>query len=286
MPLPYLFLTLGIVLLWLPGRQYSPVRQFAWIGAFVIAVCLALYDGRLEFIALVSIFLFAGVCYYANKVTGRWSWLLACAVLLVSLAFGLHIIPGFYNLAIVENIKLAPDSIPYSLWLNFDKALVGLFILGFLHPLVSTRYDVLKMLKQLLPIALITMGLVVLFSFLLGYIRYDFKIPAFLAWWLWANLFFTCVAEEALFRGFMQRQLALHLSNIKHGAVLALVLCAILFGLAHIAGGVKYAMLATIAGLGYGWAYYRTSRIEASILLHFAMNTLHILLFSYPALVS
>jgi len=39
-----------------------------------------------------------------------------------------------------------------------------------------------------------------------------------------------------------------------------------------------------VAGIGYGWAYRRTGRIEASILTHFSLNSLHFLLFTYPAL--
>ncbi len=43
-------------------------------------------------------------------------------------------------------------------------------------------------------------------------------------------------------------------------------------------------VLATIAGVGYGWMFWRTNRIEASILAHFLVNTTHILCFTYPAL--
>jgi membrane protease YdiL (CAAX protease family) len=185
---------------------------------------------------------------------------------------------------VVDHVRLAEDSQAYSLRFSLDKPLIGLFILAFLHPLLGSRSDVLSMFQQLLPIAVITLGLVVLFSFVLGYIRLDIKIPHFLFYWLWANLFFTCVAEEAFFRGFLQRQLGMWLSDIKHGAVIALLLCAILFGVAHGAGGSKYVLLATLTGMGYGWAYHRTQRIEASILLHFVLNSLHILFFSYPAL--
>lgn len=45
-------------------------------------------------------------------------------------------------------------------------------------------------------------------------------------------------------------------------------------------------LLAFVAGMGYGWIYYRAKRIEASILTHFTLNFLHILFFTYPALTS
>jgi hypothetical protein len=59
---------------------------------------------------------------------------------------------------------------------------------------------------------------------------------------------------------------------------------ALLFGLAHAAGGWRYVLLATLAGTGYGLAYRRTVRIESAILAHFAVNVTHLLLFTYPAL--
>ncbi|MSQ59847.1 MAG: CPBP family intramembrane metalloprotease, partial [Betaproteobacteria bacterium] len=51
--------------------------------------------------------------------------------------------------------------------------------------------------------------------------------------------------------------------------------CAVLFGLVHLGGGPWYIMLAIFAGLGYGYAYLRIQRVEASILVHFSVSTVH-----------
>jgi membrane protease YdiL (CAAX protease family) len=48
---------------------------------------------------------------------------------------------------------------------------------------------------------------------------------------------------------------------------------------------VAYVALSTIAGLFYGFAYWKTKRIEASMLVHFGTNAIHFFAFSYPALV-
>ena len=93
------------------------------------------------------------------------------------------------------------------------------------------------------------------------------------------------IAEEALFRGVIQRQLqGPESSGMSSQSVGGLILAAVIFGAAHYAGGRWSVVLATIAGLGYGWVFWRTDRIEASILTHFLVNTAHILGFSYPAL--
>lgn len=62
-----------------------------------------------------------------------------------------------------------------------------------------------------------------------------------------ANLFFTCMAEEALFRGYLQQRLSQWLS-----AWPALIITALIFGTAHLAGGMWMVMFATLAGLIYG----------------------------------
>ncbi|MDB6126494.1 MAG: protease family (abortive protein) protein, partial [Verrucomicrobia bacterium] len=117
-----------------------------------------------------------------------------------------------------------------------------------------------------------------------GYVRFDPKFPAEAWLWMWANLFLTCLAEEAICRGLVQRQLQLAWQNFPGGRALALIVAATLFGLAHSSGGPMYVALATVAGLGYGWVYQRTGRIEASILTHFSLNAVHFFFFTYPAL--
>ncbi len=82
---------------------------------------------------------------------------------------------------------------------------VGLFILYWLHPLVTDMREVVVMLKKMLPVAFISLISVMALSYLLGYVRFDNKLPEFIGYWMWANLFITCVAEEAFFRGFLQR---------------------------------------------------------------------------------
>jgi len=100
------------------------------------------------------------------------------------------------------------------------------------------------------------------------------------------NLAFTCMAEEALFRGFIHARLADALAGRSYGPWVAWVTAAALFGAAHAAGDAAYVALATLAGLGYGWVYRRTRRVEASILAHFALNLVHFLGFTYPMLAS
>jgi membrane protease YdiL (CAAX protease family) len=70
------------------------------------------------------------------------------------------------------------------------------------------------------------------------------------------------------------------------GTAAAIALPAALFGLAHLGGGLLMAVLATIVGLGSGWAFARTGCIAAAVFTHFAVNAVHLLAFTYPARVA
>lgn len=97
-----------------------------------------------------------------------------------------------------------------------------------------------------------------------------------------SNLFFCCVAEEGFSRGFLQHSLSQ--INSCYPSIIAIAVASFFFGLAHYQGGIYYILLATIAGIFYGWVYHVTKRIEASIITHFLLNLTHLLLFTYPAL--
>ncbi len=95
-------------------------------------------------------------------------------------------------------------------------------------------------------------------SLALGFVRFDPRwTPLF---WVWApiNLLLTCVSEEALFRGFLQRELGVALDGRAYAATTAVAVSALAFGLAHAGGGWRYVLLATLAGTGYALAYQRT----------------------------
>jgi hypothetical protein len=96
-------------------------------------------------------------------------------------------------------------------------------------------------------------------------------------------VFLTALPEDAIFRGVAQQWLAERLSAPSRPAILAVVIAGTLFGVAHIAGGPAYVVLATVAGIGYGWIYASTGSIAAAIAAHTGLNALHFLLFTYPA---
>ena len=86
----------------------------------------------------------------------------------------------------------------------------------------------------------------------------------------------TAVPEEFLFRGVIQ-----NLLTRWWGPRIGLGVAAGVFGLAHLPD-LRYVLLATLAGIGYGWVYARTGKITASALTHTGVNWIWGLFLSYP----
>ena len=97
-----------------------------------------------------------------------------------------------------------------------------------------------------------------------------------------AILFFTAWPEEFLFRGLLQNFLSRATSSDTAGWVAA----SILFGFSHITNlhfpNWRYVLLASIAGLVYGWTWRKTNSIFASALVHAGVDILWHILFLTP----
>ena len=82
----------------------------------------------------------------------------------------------------------------------------------------------------------------------------------------WHIYLAIAVPEELLFRGVIQN-VCVRWMGIRRGLIAA----AIVFGFAHLPD-LRYVLLATLAGVAYGWVYWRTERITASAITHAAVD--------------
>ena len=264
------------------------ISPFYWWSALAAAAALGYCSGVLQGAAFVSIALAIVVCkLYARSDGGTTTRRMVAivSVVVIALLLGSHLLPGFNNPIVIDRVALSATAEPYTLYLNFDKTLAGLLLLGVCYPGWPNREGFRdSVTTPILPLIAITVLASISLSYVLGYVRFEPKyLPMF---WIWAvaNLLSTCLSEEAFFRGFVQRELQWLLRSKRYGQSIALLVSALLFGAAHFAGGWRYVLLATLAGIGYGYVYQRSQRIEWAMLAHFSLNTTHFLLFTYPRL--
>ncbi|WP_108125091.1 CPBP family intramembrane glutamic endopeptidase [Saccharospirillum mangrovi] len=198
--------------------------------------------------------------------------------LVISAALFAHAVPGYQGLVVVADTALKANSLPSSLYVNYDKVLVAWSLLAFV-PLFKTSLYArpLRWSFATVPALVIAIAVPLALAWQHGLIDWQPGLSA--VFWIFAgtNLLNTCIAEELLFRGVLQGRL-----QRKLGPWPALVLAAALFGLAHIAGGWSYVAVVTLAGLGYGLAYLWTGHLIASVATHWALNLAHFALFTYP----
>ena len=135
--LPYAWLSLAIVSLWLPPQiarvratsaSPLPLRHAVSAAWLILAVGHGYATGIVMVLGVLVIVALGLLCYRYSRDRAA---LTTIAVLVFSLALMAHVVPGFANLLVVRDAVLSPDAVPYTLYLNFDKAQIGLFLLAF-----------------------------------------------------------------------------------------------------------------------------------------------------------
>lgn len=278
-------LALTVLSLWAPLPAIRGNRAWPWCGGLVLAILAGLQGGILDWRAPLSIAVFVALAWGAREARSKTTRTLLLALTAVAaLALALHTAPGFHNPMLADGIRFSSDGTLFALWANFDKAVVGIVLVGVFCERIRTAAEWRAMLGRIAPVVLSVLVVVLGLGWMLGQIRPDVKWTPYSAWFLASNLAITCVAEEAFFRGFLLEKMASAWRGWRGGVIVAAILTSILFGLAHLGGGSLLALLATIAGLHYAAAYLRSKRVEGAILAHFALNAVHFLAFTYPAL--
>jgi membrane protease YdiL (CAAX protease family) len=286
-PLTFLLLALAVALVWLPAWRIGERRVFPWTVAFA-AACAAgtlasprvLEPGALAALAVLAALAWGG----AAAPRGRCAFVVLAALL--ALAMSLHLLPGFHPAVLFHDIRLTPDAAPFALALGFDKAAAGLLLLAAFSVRSMSWRQFSSQGSAIAVGAVATAAISIGIALAAGYVRFEPKWPAAAPAFLVANLLFTCVAEEAFFRGLIQERL-MRLADARRQPAwnwIAIAVSTALFGLAHAGGGSTWMLVATIAGLGYAAIYARTRTIEGAILVHFIVNAAHFLGFTYPRL--
>lgn len=279
----YGLLTASILSVWLPPSLTRITRVAPWMILLALSMGFGLYYGIVEPGGILYLAILATLCHLASRV--KLSIYLKIAFGLIAIGMVvvlfLHKAPFFNNPLVFDQFFLSDRSSSYTKYWNFDKAAAGLILLAYFGDITKSPHDWKMLARKSYLISIITVVLSLSLARVFGYIKLDITLTSAYFAWAWANLFFTCVSEEMLFRGVVQKYLAA-LSDKNAYKVGIVVFVGILFGLAHFAGGTTYVILASVAGIGYGYAYHVTGRIESAILTHFLLNSAHFLLFTYP----
>jgi len=246
--------------------------------AFLVILTLWVVIGGISWQIALAFWLVCGG-YYAITTLNlpkQLIWLAGCTIFLIAAALLLHTVPGFYNVLVIDNISLgSTSSVPYSMYINYDKALAGLLVLLCL----CQRDQVIGKVSGA-AIAWVVGGavaVVTLAIFSLG-LRLDPK------WLGQASLLFilvksfsTAFVEEIIFRGVIQAKLARWVSPR-----IAWIFASIFFAIVHVGAGGSYMLTAFVAGLVYGHIFNKYQSILLASLCHCLVNIIHFSFLTYP----
>ena len=265
-------------------RRRSVALSFAVLSLAALSLAAAVVAGIVEWTGVAVFMLLAGACLAAvrpgfSRLRRTLAW---GVVVILTAALATNQVPWVHNVLVLDGVYVSASSADFTLYWDYDKAFAGILLyLVCVQPQANPPWG--RAVVATGAIAIVTTVVTLATATAVGYMAWDPKWPAILGVWIPSNLHLTCVSEETVFRGILQRHLGRSLSGrVPAPAFVALIVCAAAFGVAHIAGGMTYVLLATLAGIGYGAAYYVTGRVEAGIVVHFLLNLSHLILFTYP----
>ncbi len=279
----YGLLFLAFAAVYLPAASVGHrVTVRMWQPCLLAALASGAWQGLVQWPALLAIAALWGSAELGVReapIRHSATWRAVAVALAIALA--LHAVPGFPDPVIARDVRLTSASAAMTLRANFDKGAAALLLLAYFSPRPRAR-DWPRLLGLGVIMGALTAVLVIGLVAAFGYVRPDPKWTELALVWIPINLLLTCVFEEMLFRGLLQRWLRNRLAARPRLRPVPIAVSSVLFGLAHAGGGPLLIAAATVAGIGYGLAYERTQRIEAAILAHFTLNAAHFFLFTYP----
>jgi hypothetical protein len=228
--------------------------------------------GFIQPAGLAAGLLFIALLLGADRVLPERLWW--CLSLVACFALAAHLLPGFAPWTLSMPRQISSDAAPYALRLSWDKLLVGLSLLAWWLGQPDTRAT---RPQRAWAVALLTLAGIPLLALALGLVGWQPKWPEGVWLWLAVNLGVAVLAEELLFRGLLQTRLIGWL-----GVWPGILLTALLFGAVHAPFSPLFAVVAGIAGLGYGLVFHYSGRLSLAVALHGAVNLSHLLLLSYP----
>lgn len=276
--LPYLLLWVAF------GAAMLRAPRLVGHACIALSLAAAVVAGVVEWAGVAVLALFAGACLAAVRadlslVLRTLAW---AVVVLLTLVLGMNQVPWIHNVLALDGVFVSASSADFTLYWNYDALFAGVLLyLVCVQPQRNPpwRRALVATGGILVPTLVVVLGT----ATAVGYLAWDPKWPAILGVWIPSNLLITCVFEETVFRGVIQRHAGRFLrGRVPAPAFVALLVASVAFGVAHIAGGMTYVFLSTLAGVGYGAAYHLTGRVEAGMLVHFLLNLAHLFLFTYP----
>ena len=286
--------------LWRRGFQ----RVGDWIALVLLTPMLLATGLRPQPLHLLAFVLYLAIPILLMRFRPEGGWLRSLVSILVVLALWLPLEPSLFalpfaslGLSVVSWITALalPDvgaSLLPGLTLPIEKLtgiLLALYLFLIRDPLPHFGFDFRFQLRDVgyaaaglafFAVVGIPLGLGI------GFLKVNVVWPGWLDFlgMILGGYLLIALAEEILFRGVIQNMLTQRWGHWAYGLMAA----AIIFGASHLNNSTPgfpepnwaYMIMATVAGLAYGWVWWKTGKVTASALTHMSVNLLWAVLFA------
>lgn len=248
---------------------------------------LTFFMGFISYPSLLLIILFALSCHFYTNIQNKMIRFLFSLLIVFFAAIAMKgRIPFSNPIPIFEGVKFSSISAPFWMGINIEKAVCGIILTAYIIKRSKSFSEWKTIIKEFIPVLLILIIFLLTPAVLTGFVKFNYKIPDGMYLFILNNLLLTSVAEEVFFRGFLQKKLfdvfSLNFKMKQAALLLSILITSAIFGLGHLYSGVLMAIFAFVAGIGYGYAYQKSWKLESAILVHFGLNITHFIFFTYP----
>lgn len=231
-------------------------------GSFgFISVLAAFTSGLLSSIALLPLIFFTLLLFgLKTNLQGLSRFLIASTAFLIGSSLFFHLMPGF----------LEKEAFHTATCLNYGKALIGLILTGWF-----VQTSPVKELKSLFFPAILGTLAIISSSYCFNKTSYELYFSISFFSWILSGLFFSIIPEEALLRGFLQKEIYNWLGGGLKSSVSCIGITSMLFLLFHMnwVGNTDLIIPTFTMGLIYGVLYQIYQKVEVCILCHFFVKS-------------
>lgn len=250
-------------------------HSYVALGTTAIAFAVSVYQGTCSIWALFPLLGLAALLMARPRVNSSFAkGALTVGSALLAVTIGMHLFPGF-GYVNLGTTQFGQSSTDYQFAAGIDKWAVGAIILAFASSLTFKGNPTIS--KCGIAVTMITPPALIILGIILG-VPIDVKFgPAVLAF-VGMNLV-VCAVEEGFYRLLVQERL----TTVFPGWA-ALLIASVIFFATHFSPNASLStmIIFAVAGGMYAAAYQLTRSIWVAIGVHWASNTLHILILQYP----
>ena len=279
------FITYGLLLFSIASVWLFKERRITYVSAALSVLCAYLSDSiNIEASLVVTVYFMACLLFFKFEVSNWAKTALWLIIFCLSTFMMQGVFLGFKDWKILINETVSANAAAYTLNLDIAAAFTGLGLLLFGFKNISKKKVFIDSLTKAAPAMILCLVIIMLSALTVGIVQFEPKMPNFLLTWMLINLFVFSISQEMVFRYFLLGSLLDILEGYRFAGLFSMLVCSAIYLTYLMPLTLGYAVAAFIASMFFSYVFVKTRKVEMSIILHFMLNLMHILLFTYPML--